>query len=189
MEATAFTTPCATDGRRPGCGRALGLLAALLLGLVLVSCGYRFQGPGTLPKGISRIFVETFENRTSEAALDSLVTSAVVFEFTKRNKSALAPTPEEADAVLKGVIQSLSVQTVSTRGKDAAGERRVTMRMDLRLVQKDGNVVWAAKGLSDNETFSVSDDKFLNERKQRGAVGSLATRVAERVYNRFTDDF
>jgi hypothetical protein len=63
------------------------------------------------------------------------------------------------------------------------------MRLDLRLVQKDGKVAWAAKDVTDNDTFTVSDDKFLNERRQRAAVAVVASRIAEKVYNRFTDDF
>jgi outer membrane lipopolysaccharide assembly protein LptE/RlpB len=173
--------------RRAGALRRF--LSIWALSALLLSCAYQFQGAGTLPNGIERIYIEKFENRTSETALDALVTSAVVFEFTKRNKSALASSPEEADAVLKGVIQSVTTQTVSTRGKDAAGERRVTIHLDLRLVQKDGKVAWAAKGVTDNDTFTVSDDKFLNERRERAALAAVASRIAEKVYNRFTDDF
>lgn len=167
-------------------------LAAALLGCALVgvlSCGYRFQGSGRLPGGVERVFVETFENRTTETGLETLVTSAVVFQITKRQQSAVAASAESADAVLKGVIQSVSVQTVSTRGKDSAGERRVTLRADIRLIHKEGRILWEARGVSEYETFSVSDDKFANERRQRAAIGGAASRIAEKILNRLTDDF
>jgi outer membrane lipopolysaccharide assembly protein LptE/RlpB len=183
---SCFRRPCRSA---PSAARALAAAVLILAAAGVLACGYRFQGAGKLPAGIARIFVETFENRTTETALESLVTSAVVFEFTKRNKEAVAPSAEEADAVLKGVIRSISLQTVSTRGKDAAGERRVTLHTDLRLIGKDGRVLWAAKDVAEYETYSVSDDKFSNERKQRAALAMAASRIAEKIYNRFTDDF
>ena len=164
---------------------ALTICAACLL----LGCGYRFQGAGNLPAKVEHVFVETFENRTGEAGLETTLSNAIVIEFTKRNKAALAAEAAGADAIMRGVVQSISLQTVSTRKKDAAGERRVTLTVDVLLVQPDGKVVWAARGVSDNETYSVTDDKLLNERRQRAATFATAVRLAERIYNRLTDDF
>jgi outer membrane lipopolysaccharide assembly protein LptE/RlpB len=165
------------------------LMLILLAAAASTACGYKFQGSGKMPEGVESIFVQTFENKTGEAGLETTVTSAVVLEFTKRNKSAVAASASEADVVMKGVIRSLDVQTVSSRKKDAAGERRVTLRLDIQMLRADGRVVWAAKGITDNDTYSVTDDKFLNERKQAQTVALVAVRIAERVYNRLTDDF
>lgn len=156
---------------------------------VLIACGYRFQGAGKLPEKVAHIFVESFENRTGETGLETTLTNAVIFEFTKRNKGALAPAAAGADAVMRGVVRSLSLQTISTRKKDASGERRVTLSVDVQLVRPDGRVVWAAKGVTDNDTYEVTDDKLLNERRQRQSLDTAAVRLAERIYNRLTDDF
>ncbi len=156
---------------------------------VLLACGYRFQGAGKLPEKVAHIFVESFENRTSEAGLGTTVTNAVIFEFTKRNKNALAPEAAGADAVMRGVVRTLNIQTVSLVKKDASGERRVTLSVDIQLIKPDGGVVWAAKGVTDNDTYPVTDDKLLNEARQRQAISGAAVRLAERIYNRLTDDF
>jgi outer membrane lipopolysaccharide assembly protein LptE/RlpB len=153
------------------------------------SCGYRLYGAGKLPEGVEPIFIPTFENKTGQAGLESTVTSAVVLEFTKRNQAALAASESEAAAVMRGVIQSVTIQTISTRKKDVVGERRVTLQLDVRMVRSDGRVVWAAKGITDNESYTVSDDTFLNERKQKQTLGIVAVRIAERLYNRLTDNF
>jgi hypothetical protein len=50
-------------------------------------------------------------------------------------------------------------------------------------------VKWAAKNLSDNEAYSVSNDKFLNDDRQRVALGLVSSRIAERVYDRLIDNF
>lgn len=155
----------------------------------MVACGYHFQTAGIIPAGLEPIFIEVFENRTNQAGLETTVTNAVVFEFVKRNEAALARNAADASVVMKGVIRSVELQTISTRGRDVAGERQVTMRIDVQLVAADGQVKWAAKNLSDQEAYSVSNDKFLNEEKQRAALGLVSTRIAERVYDRLIDNF
>jgi hypothetical protein len=90
---------------------------------------------------------------------------------------------------MKGVIRSVELQTISTRGRDVAGERQVTLRIDVQLVAADGKVKWAAKNLSGQEAFSVSNDKFLNDERQRAALGLVSIRIAERVYDRLIDNF
>jgi outer membrane lipopolysaccharide assembly protein LptE/RlpB len=155
----------------------------------LVACGYHFQTAGVIPAGLEPIFVEVFQNRTNQAGLETTVTNAIAFEFVKRNDASLAHSAADASVIMKGVIQSVELQTVSTRGRDVAGERQVTMRIDVQLVAADGKVKWAAKNLSGQESYAVSNDKFLNDERQRAALGLVSTRIAERVYDRLTDNF
>jgi outer membrane lipopolysaccharide assembly protein LptE/RlpB len=155
----------------------------------LVACGYHFQTAGGIPAGLEPIFVEVFQNRTNQAGLETTVTNAIAFEFVKRNDASLAHNAADASVIMKGVIQSVELQTVSTRGRDVAGERQVTMRIDVQLVAADGKVKWAAKNLSGQESYAVSNDKFLNDERQRAALGLVSTRIAERVYDRLTDNF
>jgi hypothetical protein len=178
--------------RKPGGGGFLGLRAAgviLAAAAMLPACGYRFQGGIRLPDQAQRIHIETFQNRTNQELLEALVTNAIVFEFTKRSETLIVDEPSQADLVMKGVIQSLESQTLSSRRKDAAGERRVTLRLDVQLARPDGQVVWEAKGLSDNDAYPVTDDKFQNDFRERRTAAAVATRIAERIFNRFTDDF
>ncbi|MCU0934372.1 MAG: hypothetical protein MUE86_08085 [Thiobacillaceae bacterium] len=112
-----------------------------------------------------------------------------MFEFTKRSDTLVASDPAAADLLMRGAIRSLESQTISSRSKDAAGERRVTLQLDVQLVRSDGQVVWEAKGLSDNDAYPVTDDKFENDQRERRTAVLVAGRIAERIFNRFTDDF
>jgi hypothetical protein len=56
-------------------------------------------------------------------------------------------------------------------------------------VQPGGKEVWSAIGLSDSEAYVVGNDKILTDQRQRATLGIVATRIAERIYNRFTDNF
>lgn len=165
------------------------LLVVCGLLLAIGGCGYRFQSAGTIPAGLEPIFIDVFQNRTSEAGLETTVTNAVVVEFTQRNRSALAASAAEASVTLQGVIRSVQVQTISSRGRDVSGERRVTLTLDVQLVRPEGKVAWAVKNLTDSETFRVTGDTFANADLQRAASALVARRLAERIYSRLIDEF
>ncbi|MCK7504117.1 MAG: hypothetical protein MZV70_08480 [Desulfobacterales bacterium] len=48
-----------------------------------------FRARPSCPAARSTIFVDMFENRTNQAGLETTVTNAVVFEFTKRSETAI----------------------------------------------------------------------------------------------------
>ncbi|MFQ5772210.1 MAG: LPS assembly lipoprotein LptE [bacterium] len=160
-----------------------------LVWLFVAACGYRFAGNGEFPEETNRIFVEVLENRTSETGVENIVTSELLKEFTLRKTNNLAGSPDDADALLSGVIQFVIIQTISPKGKDAASERRVTVTVDLKLAQKDGQVIWTAKSLTDNEGYKIDENKERTEQNKREALRVLSQRIAERTMNRLSDDF
>jgi hypothetical protein len=50
-------------------------------------------------------------------------------------------------------------------------------------------VIWVRKGMTDNETYDVDDDKLVTEQNKKEAISTLSKRLAESVYNRLTEDF
>ena len=161
-----------------------------ICGLSLTACGYRFVGHGgAFPEGVKHIYVEMLANNTSQTGLETTVTNQIVFEFTRRNKAALASSLGKADALLSGTVTSKTVQTVAPRGKDAAAQRRVTLSLDLRLTKVGGEIIWVGTGINDNEVYAVAADKLATEQNEREAINVLTARLAERIYNRLTDNF
>ena len=175
--------------RRAGARLTRLLLVALVCGGLAAGCGYRFQGKAQLPGGAQFLFVDIFENRTNELGLETTVTNAVVFEFTKRDKQSMVRDRESADLVMKGVIRSVELSTAVARWRDQGGARSVSLTLDVQLVAPDGKVAWSAVGLTDSDTYVVSEDKFLSQDKQRATLAIVASRIAEKIYNRFTDNF
>jgi outer membrane lipopolysaccharide assembly protein LptE/RlpB len=168
--------------------KILGLIALCLV--VVNACGYRFAGQGKYPSGVERIFIEVFENLTSKTGIERVVTNQVVFEFTRQRKESLASGAENADAVLKGVIRTIRSQTISRVGTEVANEREVVMTVDLKLVKQDGGeVIWAAKGIIDRQTYDVSDNKLETDRNESLALARLSERMSERIFSRLTNDF
>ena len=156
----------------------------------LSACGYRFAGSGSFPEGVSTIYVEVIENRTSKIGVERIVTNQVIFEFSRRRESSLVSKLDEADAILKGSINSIRTQTISRIDTELANEREVTMTVDLKLIKRDGGaVIWAANGLSDREAYDVENSKVETDRNEELAIGRLSERLSERIFNRLTDDF
>ncbi len=153
-------------------------------------CGYHFSGQGQFPKGVERIFIGVFENRTTKTGIERIVTNQIVFEFTRQREKSLAASEEEADAVLKGVIKKIRTDTLSRIGTEVANEREVIMTVDIRLVKQGSKeVLWAAKGITDRQAFDVSDGQLETERNEDLALARLSERMSERIFSRLTNNF
>ena len=155
----------------------------------LTACGYRFAGSGSFPGDVEYVFIEVIENRTSKIGVERIVTNQLIFEFSRQRENSLVSKPDEADAVIKGSINSVRTQTISRLGTEVANEREVVMTVDLRLIKKDGGaIIWAANGLSDREAYNVDSDKIQTDRNEEAAIRRLSERLSERIFNRLTDD-
>jgi outer membrane lipopolysaccharide assembly protein LptE/RlpB len=168
------------------------ILSIIIFCIVAVSaCGYRFAGQGQFPKGVQHIFIEVFENQTSQSGIEREVTNQVIFEFTRQRQKNLASSARDADAVLKGVIRSVSTRTISRVGTELASQREVVMTVDLRLIQQGvGKVLWAANGLSDKEAYDVVENsKLATDQNENLAISKLSERISERIFSRLTNDF
>jgi outer membrane lipopolysaccharide assembly protein LptE/RlpB len=163
----------------------------LLCTVVLNACGYRFAGQGAYPKGVEKILIEVFENRTSKVGIERVVTNQVVFEFTRQREKSLTSRAEDADAILKGVIRTISTQTIARVGTEVASQREVVMTVDLKLVQLDGEqVLWAAKGISDRQAYDVVEgSNIATDQNETVAIARLSERISQRIFSRLTNNF
>jgi hypothetical protein len=157
-----------------------------VLMMMILSCGYRFTGGGDFPFNVKNVFVPVFENRTSETGIETVITNDFIYELTRSRKVNVVEK-ETADAVLWGVITSLSTQTVARSGIQVPLERKVRMFLDLKLTDSQGKVLWAIQGFSDDESYEVFTDKFSTEQRKRVAIQTLSNRMAEMVYYQLTD--
>lgn len=150
-------------------------------------CGYRFSGGGALPKDVKQVFVAMLENRTEETGIESVLTNDLIYEFSR--SGTFAGGKNQADAHLTGVIDSITKGTISRIGINTSQERRVSLIVSFRLTGKDGVEIWSAKGVSENETYLVEKDRETTDRNRRIAIERLSKRLAEKVYQRLTDNF
>ena len=165
------------------------ILVALLLEVLFSACGYHFKEKSGFPGDTERLFVKVLENKTQETGVESILTAAILNELTLRKTDELARSIDDADVVLSGAVDLVTIKTITSSESNVASERQVTVSIDLKLTKKDGSVVWAAKDLSDFEAYLVETDKQQTDANRRTAIGVLSKRIAERAVNRFSDDF
>ena len=156
------------------------IIVFILFLLILVSgCGYRFAGTGDFPGGVKNIFIPILENRTSESRLEKLVTDDLIYEFTKNRKDILAGSIDDADAVLYGIIHSISIETISRDNPSISSERSVKLSADMKLVVPEGRVIWRVKGITADEAYNVvPGDKYRTVQNRREAISKLSERLA-----------
>ena len=168
--------------------RRLGTII-LLITWLCTACGYRFAGQGGFPGDTERLFVKVLENKTQETGVENILTAALLNELTLRKTDELAGGIDDADVVLSGAVNLVTIGTISESEPGVADERRVTVSVDLKLTKKDGSVVWAAGNLSDSEEYFVNTDPERTDASRRDAIRVLSKRIAEKAVNRFSDDF
>src|SRR5690349_12416645 len=80
-------------------------LAVCALTVDLLSCGYHVAGRADLlPKKIHTIAIPSFANVTTRYKLTERLTADVAREFISRTRYRIVADPNEADAVLTGVV-------------------------------------------------------------------------------------
>jgi len=137
---------------------------------------------------VKTVFITILKNHTSETGVENVFTNDLIYEFTRSRKGALAGM-DRADAILLGVIESMSIETISRKGINTSIERRVTVVVSLKLTDRKGKAIWSAESISAKEVYDVASDKIATEKNRRDAISALSKRVAEKVYNRLTEDF
>jgi len=164
------------------------LINMFILLLLFSGCGYTFTGGGNFPADIKSICVNTLKNRSSETGIENIITNDIIYEITRSGRLELTKK-ETADAVLDGEVESLKVYSISRRGSHTSLERRVQVSIALTLTDKNNRIIWSVKGFTDDETYEVTSDKLSTEHKKRDAISKLSERMAEKIFNRLTDNF
>lgn len=152
------------------------------------ACGYRFAEQGGFPGDTHRLFVKVLQNRTQETGVENIVTAALLSELTLRKTDKLVESMDNADVVLSGVVEEVTIGTIAQK-KDTASERRVAVTVSVTLTKQEGDVVWQTKGFSDNEAYLVEDNPEQTDQNRRNAIRLLSRRIAEKVVNRLSDNF
>ncbi len=165
-------------------------VALLFVLTVTAACGYHLKGTGLrAPEGVRTIAVAVLANRTTESGIESIFTGDLAYEFT-RSKVLRVVDIKEADAVLSGSIQSLTVDTISHTENYDSAERRVIITLNLALKRADGNIVWADNTLTDREAFAVSSSaRRQTDSNRRAAIEAISKRLSEKIHTRILQDF
>ena len=168
------------------------LLGCAVVGLLLASCGYTLVGTGnSLDPKIHTIQVPAFINKTTRVELEQRVTQAVADEFVSRGRLRLVKAPSEADAILKGSIDSFGIFPIAFNQQGRATQYQVAITANIELLdhRHDDKSIWKNDQYRFTENYQVnleSTDAFDQETR---AIREIAVRFAESLVTNLLEGF
>ncbi|MDP8222356.1 MAG: LptE family protein [Candidatus Lernaella stagnicola] len=165
------------------------LLAALLLVIAAAGCGYHLARPGNnLPPTIRRVAVPVLENQTMEPGLEALLTDQLRRRFAESGWVRISAV-DDSDAVLLGKVVKFKTSPIAFNESDFAVEYRAQMNVWVRLVDREGRVLWEDRNLVKVREYRNIENIFDSEANKQNAIAWLAREISTEVHDRIFDGF
>jgi hypothetical protein len=162
-----------------------------MLLLMLSGCGYALVGHSNfLDPSIRTIEVPAFVNRTTRVELEQRVTQAVAGEFVSRSRLQLVTADSDADAILRGSIDSFNIFPIAfDQGRATRYQVSITAKIELLDHRKGDKVIWKNDQYRFTEDYEVNvgnTDAFDQETR---AIQEIAVRFAEGLVTNLLEGF
>ena len=162
------------------------LIACLFV--FFASCGYQFEGGGYINKDVSSVAVRALKNKSSETRAGISFTNALIQEIIQKTDTKVVEE-SRASAFLEGTIKKITFATLSRSTTESVLERRIFATMDLKLINREGEVIWSASDFTSYEDYTVSQDNITDEGNKKVAVDKIAIRSAEKLISKLMNNF
>ncbi len=151
----------------------------LLLAVLLGGCGYTVHG--TLPSHINTVAVPIFRNHTSEPAIESLITRAVVEAFSTNGRLKVVGSGQ-ADAILDGEITSYNVSSIAFDRDANVRQYRLLVTVNLRMRDVRRNtVLFQQSGVSEQADFRVQNAVSQTISREETALRAAAVDIGRAI--------
>ncbi len=159
--------------------------------IVLFGCGYTFAPRGEyIDKHITTVYVQFFENKTSQAELENYVRTAFINQFIQNSRLKIVGSAEEADAIVKGKILNLNTSPLSYGSNSLVAEERATMILEVDFWEKEsGKTIWSSKNITGTVDYTLSTDINSVPAIKKDAFIKLANNTAEKAFNLIMSGF
>jgi hypothetical protein len=156
------------------------VLAGAVLILGLSGCGYRLAGESDfLPQDIRTIYIEPFINRSRDIGVAAELTSALRSEFYRRGPLRLVEQPDEADAILTGVVRQFIANVAAVNRRDEVLRYEAVLTLDATLRRREPSVIlWRTHGTRLSDIFAGSRAAVVTSSAefQTGTLNALDVR-------------
>ena len=184
-------------GRNLGIGLAPGFIPVIKTGVIclffalILSCGYGFAPKGDyVDKRIQNIYVEAFDNKTSQANIENYVRTAFINQFIQNSRFKVVESAESADAIVKGKILNLNTTPLSYRSNALVAEERATIILELTFLENEsGKIIWSSKNITGTVDYTLSTDINLLPAIRKDAFIKLSNDAAEKAFNLMMSGF
>ena len=159
--------------------------------LLISGCGYNLVGHGNvLDPSIKTINIPTFVNKTTRVEIEQRFTQAVADEFVSRGRMRLVTDPKQANAILRGSIDSFNIVGVGfDQGRATQYQVSITANIELLDHRNDDKVLWKNDQYRFVENYKVdlqTTDAFDQESR---AIREIAVRFAESLVANLLEGF
>ena len=158
----------------------------------LVSCGYHVGGKADLvPKTVQTISIPAFTTLSTRYKLVDVLPQQIGREFIARTRFRIANDPSEADAVLKGSINTVTagVSVVDPTTSKATAVT-VTVSLTLTLVERTtGRVLYSRPNFAAREVYDVAVDPHQFFDESGPAFDRLSRDVAHDIVSAIVEAF
>ena len=166
--------------------------AVVALALFATSCGYGLVGTGSiLDPSIRTIIVPTLVNRTTRVEVEQWLTQEVANEMVSRGRLRLVSDPKQADAILRGAIDTFVLTPVGIE-QGRATQYQISITANVELVDRrsgDEKVVWKNDQYRFVENYTVSPDTTDAFDQESRAIREIAVRFAQSLVANLLEGF
>jgi len=158
--------------------------AILIITLLLTGCGYSIPGSAGLdPEDRKAIYLELWQNKTSEMGYQISIQHALVNWLKKSGRMDLTRNRKEADLIISGTINSAYYPSLSYGDFERAVEVRAEVTCSYQIVdQKTGKAILTRNNVTGREAFATSDQAIIYEENKKLALIEIADDLAEGIY-------
>jgi outer membrane lipopolysaccharide assembly protein LptE/RlpB len=167
------------------------ILMVCLYCTILFGCGYSFTSRGeSIDKRIQKVYVESFENRTSQAEVENYFQTAFINQFIQNSRFKIAQSAEAADAVVRGKILNFNTSPLSYLKNDLAAEERATIIIEVTFQDNEnGKIIWSSKNITGTVDYALSEDINYLPTARKQALIKVANDLAEKTFNLMMSGF
>jgi len=163
------------------------IVLALTLTLVLSGCGYELGTSVSPAQGGSlrgvHLAVPVFFNDTFEPVLDKRVTEFIRRQFLQADGLTLANDADTSPLVLKGMIRSYGIQTLSFR-QGSVNEHRVSLTVVATFEDRSAHKKFWSQTFTSSAEFFVTNDLAANRGRQDRATEEACQAMAGHIVSR-----
>ncbi len=176
----------------------VALVGVLALGALstLTGCGYTLVGKASnLPADIESIYIVAFENRTTRAEIEQLITQALTEELVTRQRYQVAASAADADAVLEGSITRFASVplTFDDQGRAQEYELNITASVVFRrtgeVEEPQSAVLWSNDRYLFKEVYDLSGDEATFFDRENIAMEEASERFAKTMVTDLLEGF
>jgi hypothetical protein len=162
-----------------------------LFSALILSCGYGFAPKGDhIDKRIQNIYVEAFDNKTSQAGIENYVRTAFINQILQNSRFKTVASVEAADAIIKGNVLNVNTSPLSYRANTLVAEERTTMVLEINFWEKEsGQTIWSSKNLTGQVDYKMTNNINMYPATRKNAFIKLSNDTAEKAFNMMMSGF